>query len=558
MIHRGLVKNLSVLCVVMMAMLLFIWYGPGKIRSVYWRDIEEIRTKQQELEKQLEFLPKTSSIVPCGQMQVVSSTQLWRPIQEQVHNTVVQIYVQIAATDILQPYKTPAQGSAYGSGFFINQDGYLVTNAHVVMQAKAIWIQIPGMGKQIIDVDVVGISPDRDLALLKVTSESLELIRAQLGQVPFLPLGDSDALLRSDEVLALGYPLGQHALKSTTGVISGRERHLIQMSAAINPGSSGGPLLNCAGQVVGVNSSGVVEAQNVGYAIPINDLKLILPDLYTTKILPKPYLGVLFNNASIALTQYLGNPLPGGCYVAAVLQNSPLDKAGVQQADMLYEINGYRVDIFGEMKVPWSEDKISIVDFVGHLATGQDIDLVIYRLGVRKEIKTKFDIFALPAIHKIYPGYESVDYEVFGGLVMMELTMNHIQALIEQAPGLARYAEIKNQHEPVLVITHIFPNSQGYRSRALLPGMTIAEINGEPVKTLQEYRAVVRKGLSEKYLTIKAIDNITRASDNTFVVLEYDKILQEEEKFAGDYRYPLSKIVKDYLIAQRANANLVE
>lgn len=518
---------------------------------IFLEEFNELKVKQQSLEKRLESLPKAT-----GATQVVTSPQLWRPIQEQVHNTVVQIYVQIAAIDILQPYKTPTQGSAYGSGFIISEDGYLVTNAHVVIQAKAVWIQIPGMGKQIIDVEVVGISPDRDLALLRIMPESLELIRAQLGKVPFLPLGDSDALHRADEVLALGYPLGQHALKSTTGVISGRERHLIQISAAINPGSSGGPLLNADGQVIGVNCSGVVEAQNVGYAIPINDLKLILPDLHTTKILPKPYLGVLFNNASHALTQYLGNPLPGGCYVAAILKGSTLEKAGVQQGDMLYEINGYRVDIFGEMSVPWSEDKISIVDFVGHLAAGQDLDLIIYRSGMRKEIRAKFDVFALPAIHKIYPGFQNVDYEVFGGLVITQLSMNHIQALIEQAPGLATYAEIKNQDKQILVITHIFPNSQAYRSRALLPGMTISEINGVAVRTLEEYRAVVRKGMREKYLTIKAIDNVTRASDNTFVVLEYEKILKEEEKFSQDYRYPLSSMVKDYLLAQRANSTL--
>ena len=82
---------------------------------------------------------------------------------------------------------------------------------------------------------------------------------------------------RSDEVLALGYPLGQQSLKSTTGVISGREQHLIQMSAAINPGNSGGPLLNVNGEVVGINSAIIQGAQNVGYIIPINDLKMRLP-----------------------------------------------------------------------------------------------------------------------------------------------------------------------------------------------------------------------------------------------------------------------------------------
>lgn len=509
-----------------------------------------LRSKDIVLQDKIEQAPVVVPVQP----RIVSSTQLWRPIQQKVHNTVVQIFTQIAAIDILQPYKTPAQGAAYGSGFFINQDGYLVTNAHVVAQAKAIWIQISGMGKQIIDVEVVGLSPERDLALLKVTPHCLEVIRQQLGAVPFLPLGNSDTVLRSDEVLALGYPLGQHCLKSTTGVISGRERHLIQMSAPINPGSSGGPLLNSQGEVVGINSSGIVEAQNVGYAIPINDLKLILPDLYTTMILRKPYLGVFFNNGSVALTQYLNNPLPGGCYVAGVMKDSTLDKVGIQRGDMMYEINGYAIDIFGEMTVPWSEDKISIIDYVGHLSAGQDISLVVYRNGVRRELTIPFDLGALPAIRKVYPGYEPIEYEVFGGMVVMELTLNHIHMLIEQASGLAHYAEAKYQNTPVLVITHLFPNSQVFRSRAIMVGMTLNEINGIPVSTLEDFRKAVKKGMSGKYLTIGAIDNVTRASDNTFVVLEYDKIIKDEEKFAADYKYPLSKMVKEYLIASQVSA----
>src|SRR5205085_8958749 len=108
---------------------------------------------------------------------------------------------------------------------------------------------------------------------------------------------------------------GQTALKSTTGVVSGRERNFIQISAPINPGSSGGPLLNAQGQVIGINSAGIVEAQNVGYAIPINDLILILPELKVTSLLRRPFLGLFFNNGSKELVQYLGNPQPGGCYI---------------------------------------------------------------------------------------------------------------------------------------------------------------------------------------------------------------------------------------------------
>ncbi len=512
--------------------------------------------RQSQLEERWQHLEQECAYV-CAQgvpgvrpqviEKVVSMGQLWRPVQERVHDTVVQVFTQIAAVDLLQPYKTPSQGAAYGSGFFINEQGDLITNAHMVSQARAVWIQIPSLGRRIIDVEVVGMSPDRDLALLRVTDEGLDIIRKELGAVPYLPLGDSDLLRRSDEVLALGYPLGQQSLKSTTGVISGREHHMIQMSAAINPGSSGGPLVNIKGEVVGVNSAGITEAQNVGYAIPINILKLILPDFYKVKIVRKPFLGVLFNNGSAALTEFLGNPQPGGCYVVEIIKNSTFDKAGVQRGDMIYEINGYSVDGFGEMRVPWSEDKISITEYPARLSIGEEISLVIYRRGERKEFSVSFSASKPPVIHRVYPGYEPIDYEVFGGMVVMELNINHVRLLSDHAPGLLKYGEIKNQSESVIIITHIFPDSQLFRSRTISLGTTLNKVNGMQVKTLKDYRNALRQGATNKFLTLLASDNVTRASDNVFVVLLMNKVLAEEPKFSRDYKYPLSEIAKDIM-----------
>jgi serine protease Do len=478
---------------------------------------------------------------------VVTSGQLWRPVQDRVRDTVVQLFVQLSGVDMLEPYKTPTQGTAYGSGFFINDQGYVITNAHVVISAKRVWGQVPSLGKSIIDIDVIGISPERDLALLRVTDNGRALITQELGGIPYLPLGDSDLVRRSDDVLALGYPLGQQAFKSTTGVISGQEHHLIQFSAAINPGSSGGPLLNIKGEVIGVNSSGVTEAQNVGYAIPINTLKTILDDLYSIKILRKPFLGVRFNNSTEALTRFLGNPAPGGCYVVETIAGSPLERAGVLRGDMIYEINGHCVDMYGDMSVPWSEDKISIVDYPLRLSIGDKISLVIYRKGQRKEVSVIFGLAELPAIRRVYPGYEDIDYEIFGGMVVQELNVNHVRLLAEHAPGLIKYGELKYQTEPVLIITHVFPDSQLFRGRNLPLGATLNEINEAKVKTLSELRAVLKAGATREYLTISAWDNVTRAAENIFVVLSMDKILEEEPRLAHDYRYQISDTAKEIL-----------
>ncbi|HSW74130.1 MAG TPA: trypsin-like peptidase domain-containing protein [Candidatus Limnocylindria bacterium] len=477
----------------------------------------------------------------------VNTRQPWRPVQEEVRDTVVQIFSQIAKIDLLQPYKTPEQLGARGSGFFINNEGDIVTNAHVIDQAVAIWIQIPSFGKRLFDVTLVGMCPKRDVAIVRLNPESLAFVRAQLGELPYLTLGDSDLIRRADEVLALGYPLGQESLKSTTGVISGREDNVIQMSAPINPGSSGGPLLNVKGEVVGINSSGFTEAQNVGYIIPINDLKVLMPDLYKTTLVRKPYLGITLLNATESLTTFLGNPHPGGAFIVDVVKDSLTHKAGLRAGDMIYQINGFDLDMYSDMKAPWSEDKISLESYISRLAIGEVIDCVYYRAGERLTCTIPFEYSEPAAVHRIYPGYDALNYEVGAGMVVMELTLNHIRLLAKQAPGLLRYAESTYQCEPTLIITHIFPNCQLFRSRTLQMGMTLIEVNGKPVHTLADYRAALQESVTSGYLTMKAYDSITRGSDNLFVVLPFATIKAEELLLAKTFHFPVSEFFRQTL-----------
>lgn len=488
-----------------------------------------------------------STVKPQIIERLVSKTDVWRPIQERVRDTVVQVFAQVVEFDFMQPYRTSSPYPVTGSAFFINDQGDLITNAHVISQAREIWVQIPSLGKRIIDVEVVGVSPERDIALLRVKPDSLQYIRSEMGTIPYLKLGDSDLVHRADEVLALGYPLGMQSLKSTTGVISGREQQFIQMSAPINPGNSGGPLLDVNGEVVGINSAGIVEAQNVGYIIPINDLKIILPDLYRVPLLRKPFLGVLFNNATDCLTSYLNNPQPGGCYVVEVVPGSTLYQAGVKRGDMIYEINGNRLDLYGEMSVPWSEDRLSIVDYVSRLSLGQDVHLVVYRNGERKEMTVKFSQAQLPKIRKVYPGFETLDYEVFGGMVVMPLTINHINGMSKSVPGLSRYSEMKYQTEPKLIITQVFPTSQLYRTRTVLIGATINTINNVPIHSLEDFRNVMRSAKDDPYITMTVSDNYARTSDNIIVALPFGPVIDDEVRLSRSFTYPLSELAQELL-----------
>jgi serine protease Do len=432
----------------------------------------------------------------------------WAEVQSRAKDTVVQIFSQIAEVDILQPYKTPNQGQSFGSGFIINDKGEIVTNAHVVANAKSVWIQVPSLGRRIIDVDVVGVCPERDLALLRIQKEGCDLLRKVLGKMPYLFLGDSDKVFRSDEILAIGYPLAQHSLKSTTGVVSGREnvngQHYIQMSAPINPGSSGGPSLNRHGEVIGVNSATVSGAQNANYIIPINELKIILDDLHRVPLLRRPFLGIIPVSGSDALTAYLGNPLPGGVYVVETFKKSLLEKAGVRTGDMIYEINGHQIDSYG------------------------------------KKISVKFGFAEQLPVRTIYPDYEAIDYEIIAGMVITPLTLNHVALIAPRMPSLLRYSETKDQLEPALLLAHLFPDSQAHRSRALGIGYIITEVNGKPVKTLQDLRRVVRASKNAEFLTFKTENNV-------FVAFPMKKVLREERRFSQNYHYPLSPLMKELL-----------
>ena len=465
---------------------------------------------------------------------IQGTSEDWSALQAKVKDNIVQVFSQIAAVDLLQPYKTPAQGQTTGTGFFISIDE-IITNAHVIDQAKSVSVQIISMGKHQIDVDVIGVSPDRDIALLKVRPEGLETIKKELGEIQPLTLGDSDHIHRADEIMALGYPLGQQGLKSTVGVVSGREAHLIQIDAALNPGNSGGPSVNRLGKVIGINTLYAPDAQSVGYIIPINELKVVLNDLRKVKLLRKPFLGVLFNNSSESLTKYLGNPEPGGLYVVDVYKDSPLHKAGVQKGDMIYEINSHKLDYYGELA--WTEDKISIIDYVSQLKLGHKIKLLVYRKGKRKDIILTFDQSELLPIRKIYPGYEKIDYEIVAGMVIQPLTINHLPLLINSSPSLAKYTEMKYQMESALIITHIFPDSQAQRSRSLSPGAIIKEINGQEAKTLTDLRESLFKGLKSDNFTVETAEGV-------FVVCPFKKILLEDQRLAKDYFIPISQTLQ--------------
>lgn len=473
-------------------------------------------------------------------------TDPWAELQTKTKDTVVQVFAYKAEFNWLEPYKTPMQGGSTGTGFFIDDQGYLITNAHVVNQARTIFIQVPSLGKEQFEVEIVCFNPDRDLSLLRLKQDELVRLKTLVPSLHYLSLGDSDTVKRGAEVMTLGFPLGQQSLKSTTGIVSGREsvsgRQYIQIDAPINPGNSGGPCLNARGEVIGVNSAKITDAENVGYIIPVNELKLVLPDMYKPKekLMRRPFLGVFYNASSPAMSAYAGNPRIGGVYVTAAFAGSLLELAGIKPGDMLYAINGHEIDMFGDVTVPGSEDKIALSDYVSFLPLDENFTLSVYRKGKKMNFTIKLALTTLPPIRVKYPEFEPIDYEVIGGMVVLEFARNLLPLLLQSAPELIMYEDPKKQLEPFLIVTNVFSSSQINRTRVIRAGTRLDEVNGKEVRTIEDLRDALRASVDTGYLTIKTMQDI-------FAVCEFDKIVKEEFDLAAAYKYQPSRFVQQLI-----------
>lgn len=481
----------------------------------------------------------------------------WRIAESKAQNAVVQVWSQKTEFNWVEPYKSPEQYQVCGSAFFINENGDLLTNFHVVNQAKSVFINVPSLGKKLLEVKVIGVCPELDVALLSLTQESYDTMYDTLGQITYLELGDSDALSPTQEVLALGFPLGFRYIKSTVGVIAGREYYAgegiayLHITAAINPGNSGGPLLDKDGKVGGINTAIIREAQGIGYIVPINEIKSVLPHLYQSKLYRKPFLGIAFNHATNEHSASLNNPVPGGVYINYVHKGSAAEKAGIKIGDMLYEVNcsagSYKIDEYGDVKVNWrTSDKVSVSELLMRLSAGEPLNLVLYRNGEKLDINCSFDVPDLRSIRWIYPDYEadSLKYITIAGMCCMQLRKNHFiresredrARLLQQS--LKKYQIKDSKFKEAVVITQIFPGSLIHKVDCFRSGTVIKTVNGKKIHNLDQLEQALLISATTKELAITDEDNVA-------TVLSLDKILKDEPRLARDFMFPISDVARE-------------
>lgn len=467
----------------------------------------------------------------------------WTQLEARVQDAVVQVCADSVPFNWQQPYIAGTSSESRGSGFFIDGSGYLLTAAHVVIAARVVWIKMTGIGKPLF-AEVVGICPDRDVALLKLRTDSIEFLKAINRTITYLILGNSDAIVHTDKILVLGYPLGQNSVKSSTGVISGREsgagRSFFQITAPVNPGSSGGPIFDARGGVIGMTIAMISMAQNIGYAVPINDIAVVLADMYKNKIVRTGLLGARFNTCDDMQALYLKNPVPTGLYINTVIQDSPFDKAGVKAGDMLYVFNGFRVDGSGYAHVPWTRDRTSVHDLVSRLTDGQVVPIVIFRNGKELDINFIFKVMPPFAIRWMYPAYENIEYEIIGGMVLMQLTENHINEFVQELPQLSQYLKTENKREPLIIVSHLVPGSMVYLNGSIRIGHIIKEINGKKINVLSDLSALIQQSIKDGFFTVKT-------NDDVFVVFAIAQLLNDEQRLARDFNYRLTPMIKELI-----------
>ncbi len=284
---------------------------------------------------------------------------------------------------------------AAGTGLIIDTNGLILTNKHVVPDGVSSVQVFTSDGTKYDNATVIGRDPLNDIAVIKVTNPKNFVVAS---------LGDSDSVRTGQKVIAIGNALGQFQNTVTSGIISGMGRpveagssdggyseqlsNLFQTDAAINSGNSGGPLLNFNGEVIGINTAVAADAQNIGFAIPINETKGIIDSVKTTGKVSRPYIGVQYVMLTADSAKELKLSVSKGAYIStdagSVVTGSPAAKAGLKSGDVITKVNSIELN-----------DTTSLASAVGRSKVGDTVELTVIRSG--KEQKIKVTLAEAPA-----------------------------------------------------------------------------------------------------------------------------------------------------------------
>jgi serine protease Do len=377
----------------------------------------------------------------------------------------------------------PMPRSGLGSGVIIREDGYILTNNHVVDGADE--LTVIRMDGSRFEAEVVGSDPVSDVAVIKIDQENL----------PFVSFGDSDDIRVGQWVMAFGSPLSAELSNTVTaGIISATGRlqsgigpsgsnggppqihNFLQTDAAINPGNSGGPLMDLNGRLIGINTaifSRTGGNQGIGFAIPVNTVKTVSEQLIETGRVDRARLGVQFGPASESLINALDLPR-GAAVVSSVMPGSSAEQAGLEAGDIIISINGNELT-----------NHLQLSQMIGAMHPGEEVSLTV----VRDEERRTFDIElgGWEASEEIASADDGERERSSRDQMMENLGLR----LSDITPDLARRAGLEQSVSGVIV-TEVNPASDAYRDSELRQGHIIIEIDKQPVRNLNEFEEIYR------------------------------------------------------------------
>lgn len=374
-----------------------------------------------------------------------------------------------------------------GSGFIISNDGYILTNHHVVKEADEITVQLAD--DRTYEAQIKGRDTKLDLALLKIDPQE---------NLPVAQLGDSNGIKVGEWVMAIGNPFGLEQTV-TAGIVSATGRvigagpydNFIQTDASINPGNSGGPLFNAQGKVIGINTAIVAQGQGIGFAIPINSAKEILPQLKKTGHVVRGWLGVTVQKMTPELAQSFGLDKPHGALVTAVKEGSPAAKAGLKRGDVIRNFDGKAIEDINDLSRTVAATKV-----------GKTATVDILRNGKARSLKV--DIGRMPEELGGSGGQEPTE------LTSLGLKIGPVTAEAAERLGL--------QQQQGALIMEVAPASPASQAQ-LRPGDVVRECNGREIDNPQQLRRIVADAAPQRPLRLL----VQRGSGYLYVVLSPQK-----------------------------------
>jgi len=358
-----------------------------------------------------------------------------------------------------------------GSGFIIDSKGLVLTNNHVVQDAVAIRVKLDD-GREF-EGKAVGRDPLTDVALVQLSGN--------VQNLPVVRLGDSDAMRVGDWVVAIGNPFGL-ASSVSAGIISAKSREIgatryddfLQTDAAINPGNSGGPLFNLRGEVIGINTAIVGGGTGIGFAVPSNIAKGLLPQLEKEGSVSRGYLGVGIQSLTPDLAKGLGVPVKEGAVITEVREEGPAKKAGLQVEDVVTAIDGQKVSSPG-----------ALTRAVALKRPGTTTTLNVYRGTKQMDLQVKLamrpDLEHFNQSSQNNSGDDEGSWQQKSGLTLRNLDQRYAQSFGGAVEGV--------------LIAEVTPGSPA-ENAGLVQGMVITEINKKPVRSLAEAQRIIKNAKS--------------------------------------------------------------